>query len=646
MKNILFVWTILFVATTTTAQSNIYEVLQESEEHKIFVELLELSGIDQIVKNETFVSVFAPNDEAFQTAFTPGALDSLRQNENRILEKLMLHHITPDTVKYISTQYRPLYGNDILIFIDSSGQPLTGSDGGTDPIAISWPEDPIDKDNGRIVYVTKNIIHLSNQTIEEKGFNIFFFDYLMNQSMLYDTIAESQVPVTVVVPNVDSLRSYLDEIDDWDNIPFIDSLLRPYITDGEYTLQNISDGLTTTAWSGHKLNFTIVDNQHFVNDVKIQSQCVLTNGVLLLAEDLIVPRESNIYQVLEDSEDHKIFIELLELSGLDEIVKDETYYSVFAPNDDAFMVAFTTGALDTLKENENHILEKFIKHHIVADTVELNASNYLPLYGNEINIFITATGEPVVFSANTIGPNIYYDLNGHIDEENGRLIKITDNTLLLPQDSIKETIRSYTMSDIMLNNSNLKDSITQNQDTLTIIIPDQQVLIEYLQANNGIDNTSFLDSFYTRHTMTGFYPLQNIYDGLTTTNWFGDELIFTKVENEIYVNDLKIISHRVLTDGVFLFTESFLPPTEISKIIDAENTEIKIHPNPVYDELEVHLEHPICQLRFYNMAGQIVKTVHTNEKYSRINCQELQAGVYFIECTTGERKQLIRFVKL
>jgi len=117
--------------------------------------------------------------------------------------------------------------------------------------------------------------------------------------------------------------------------------------------------------------------------------------------------QTDIYALISESPEHTILTELLEISGIELLLKDDNYYSVLAPNDEAWNTSFNQSELDNLRINEEGVLEKLLKHHIIPDSVDNEFSrpyDYVPLYGNKLDFYVDAFSNVFVESGNNSSP--------------------------------------------------------------------------------------------------------------------------------------------------------------------------------------------------------------------------------------------------
>lgn len=98
-----------FSISSAAAQDNsVVEVVQSSEEHTIFAELLDETGLTDAISNEGPFTVVAPTDEAFESMGTD--LDELRQNPDQ-LQTIVVGHLFQGEIQ--ASEAEPALGVEI-----------------------------------------------------------------------------------------------------------------------------------------------------------------------------------------------------------------------------------------------------------------------------------------------------------------------------------------------------------------------------------------------------------------------------------------------------------------------------------------------------------------------------------------------------
>lgn len=113
--------------------------------------------------------------------------------------------------------------------------------------------------------------------------------------------------------------------------------------------------------------------------------------------NVVEKSDRNIMQTLADR-NFVTFVELLNVAGLEPLLADEGYYTVFAPTDEAFD-EIPENEMSAL-ENDTVELEKVLTYHIVTDKILMekdleNMTSVRTLEGEELPINVTANGVQV-----------------------------------------------------------------------------------------------------------------------------------------------------------------------------------------------------------------------------------------------------------
>lgn len=114
-------------------------------------------------------------------------------------------------------------------------------------------------------------------------------------------------------------------------------------------------------------------------------------------------------------------------------------------------------------------------------------------------------------------------------------------------------------------------------------------------------------------------------------------------ESEVSIKFRCINSHEqnLYIDDIRIFGDSILPIT--AHLID--NSIIQLHPNPVYDELNIQWDSlDSYQLQLRSVNGQII--FNEDNESRKINLQHLVPGIYILEIQSGESRFSKKIIKL
>jgi len=77
---------------------------------------------------------------------------------------------------------------------------------------------------------------------------------------------------------------------------------------------------------------------------------------------------------------------------------------------------------------------------------------------------------------------------------------------------------------------------------------------------------------------------------------------------------------------------------------------IQLYPNPASQYLQILLppnNAAICKMKVYSIAGAVVdeKALSGNEESFRYDISQLKTGIYLIEITSGNQRNVSKFIK-
>jgi hypothetical protein len=91
----------------------------------------------------------------------------------------------------------------------------------------------------------------------------------------------------------------------------------------------------------------------------------------------------------------------------------------------------------------------------------------------------------------------------------------------------------------------------------------------------------------------------------------------------------------------------YLIPVDIQEVIIGD--EISVSPNPATDKLKIVFKKPFANeksILIYNLQGQIINDIKTNQSETEINIKDLNPGLYFIRVNNnGQNPVSVKFIK-
>lgn len=165
------------------------------------------------------------------------------------------------------------------------------------------------------------------------------------------------------------------------------------------------------------------------------------------------------------------------------------------------------------------------------------------------------------------------------------------------------------------------------QDTIMITVPSSEFELVSYKIKPGL---SYHIDFYADHAVFGTYnapPKDHAW-----------RIVLDHVEGDTIVNFVHNTN----------FTDIF-PVTSSTKITDANNL-IRLFPNPAAQYTELLLPpnySSVRSLKVYSITGSVVdvRMISENTQQIRYDLSGYKNGVYFMEINTGNRKDILKFIK-
>lgn len=162
----------------------------------------------------------------------------------------------------------------------------------------------------------------------------------------------------------------------------------------------------------------------------------------------------------------------------------------------------------------------------------------------------------------------------------------------------------------------------------------------YLLISNGNGKIYIyknLPSSYTEAIQNFAISDDSIY--VSNGNYGGGNVAFHISVADINADLLPEIITGTPQGGVLLF----LNESRFSSVSNTTNNSgVNIYPNPCYDKINLNSDFVFNQIKIYNTNGQIIKTIEG--KVSEINIQDLNNGIYFLECSGDSKIATQKFI--
>jgi len=161
---------------------------------------------------------------------------------------------------------------------------------------------------------------------------------------------------------------------------------------------DLSDGQTIVTLQGQEVTVSITDDGVFINGAQVTvADLEADNGVVHVIDAVLLPEDDSftVMDIIANSADHEVLTAVLGLTGLDEALRGEGPFTVFAPTDAAFAV-IPAEVIDELLANPEGDLTQILLYHVVnATALSTDLSDgqtIVTLQGQEVTVSITDDG--------------------------------------------------------------------------------------------------------------------------------------------------------------------------------------------------------------------------------------------------------------
>jgi len=332
-------------AANPAESKTIGRTIREMPQLSSFLQVLEKSDIGSLLSENTSIryTVFAPTDEAF-SKLPDGAISTLLdpRNDDR-LEEVFKYHV-------LSTSEPPFGLENYSLLRMLTGQFLNidyknGKIGDTQFIPKVIP-----CSNG-IIYLIDGVLSPTTddlfQLLQKDGrFEIFTKaitasrqgKLFQNMHGLYTSFAPTDKAFQKLPKGV------LDSLFKPENDERLEDIIKHHITSGVYAVGKVpgykslgvADVVPLSAF-GQQLNLKVNKKTRTIDGARILEQDIpAANGVIHVIDEVILPVQDGILDILREEPRFSILVSLLDKTGLDLPVASSSSYTIFAPTNEAW----------------------------------------------------------------------------------------------------------------------------------------------------------------------------------------------------------------------------------------------------------------------------------------------------------------------
>lgn len=267
--------------------------------------------------------------------------------------------------------------------------------------------------------------------------------------------------------------------------------------------------------------------------------------------EVVEPAQSTLYDLVANSMNYSYLEAALRMTNLDEVLGGDDVYTLYAPDNNAFIGFLMRSGFNSLEEVPRETLKQILLNHVMIGQMEYRDfksgyfqtaatsavnGNAMSIYINQVNMRVTLNGESRI-------------VQGNVRASNG-IIHVVDRIIPLP------SLVTFVLADPLL--YNLAVALTRNDLTVDftavlstqngtspapfiVFAPNNLAFLDLL-TELGVDRLSAIDE-PTLNSTLNHHVVGEIN---TLSSDLSDNLLINTLEGEITANDTGGAS---LTDG-------------------------------------------------------------------------------------------------
>jgi transforming growth factor-beta-induced protein len=343
---------------------DLVDVAVEAGSFSTLIAAVQAAGLEDALRGEGPFTVFAPSDEAF-AKLPEGTLESLLADP-AALSRILLYHVVPGKVMAADVsdglKAETLRGAEVSFSI---------MDGMVKINEANIVTTDIEAANG-VIHVIDSVIlppaDLVDVAAEAGSFSTLIA--AVQAAGLEETL-RSKGPFTVFAPTDEAfaklpegtLEALLADPEALANI------LLYHVLPGKVMAADVSDGLEAETAQGSSVRFAIhSDGAPAIEGALITATDIEAfNGVIHVIDAVILPPQDIVDTAIEAGS-FSTLIAAVQAAGLEEALRGEGPFTVFAPTDAAF-AALPAGTVESLLEDPQGALKDILLYHVLSGKV-------------------------------------------------------------------------------------------------------------------------------------------------------------------------------------------------------------------------------------------------------------------------------------
>eukprot|EP01083_Nonionella_stella_P045749 122708_1 len=502
---------------------SVYQILTSMDDYSILVQLVNKAGLADVLQDRTAMyTVFAPHNDAFHVLMDAWHIHISDLLNLPNLSDLLLYHMLAGSLltSDLSTQsFTTLQGQSINGGFDEDGIYVVDSTKHRSDVVIT----NLEAANG-VVHVVDQVLVLLFDSVYQIITSIDDYSILaqlVDKAGLAETLQRLTATFTVFAPNNNAFYVLMDawhvDISDLLNLPNLRDVLLYHILTQTLLISDLSNERLSTL-QGQSIHVHTDNGIYLTDRQKDRSNVIIanveaTNGVVHVVDRVLVLLFDSVYQITASMNDYSILTQLLEHTGLDEVLQDrDAAYTVFAPNNVAFGVLMSELRI-TMGDLPN--LHDVLSYHILPDYV--STQSVTTLQGQSVAITMdnsTHTGMYLIDNQHHQS-----DVIRHVESENG-VVHVVNRVLVPLFDSVYEIVTSMDEYSIFVQlavRAGLVDTLRDSAETCTVFVANNDaftLLMEELHLTmDALLNLPILHDIFLYHIIGSVLSASDLSSG-------------------------------------------------------------------------------------------------------------------------------------
>ena len=380
---------------------DIVDTAIEAGSFETLVAAVTAAELAEALKGEGPFTVFAPSDEAF-AKLPEGTVEALLEDPTGQLARILLYHVVPGKVMAADVSdgltAETLRGAEVSFSV-SDGMVMINE---AEIVATD-----IETSNG-VIHVIDSVI-LPPEDIVDVASSAGSFNTLVAavQAAGLEETLRSKGPFTVFAPT-DEAFAQLPEgtvealLEDPEALA---DILLYHVVPGKVMAADVSDGLVAETAQGSSVSFAIhSDGTPAINEALITATDIEAfNGVIHVIDSVILPPAApvDIVDTAIAAGSFETLVAAVQAAGLEEALRGEGPFTVFAPTDEAF-AKLPAGTVEALLADPEALADILLYHVIEGEVLAAAVTDGLEaetLQGSSVSFAIHSDGTPAINEA-------------------------------------------------------------------------------------------------------------------------------------------------------------------------------------------------------------------------------------------------------